>query len=183
MPLRSYLQVISLHSFITLYPVIFIWSYIWSNSINRTPPLSQFRPTGMASPPLADPGPPTADPGPLFWCHWDSIDFPKPPLDASWAAKCVSETTPGPIQIRKTPKTGSLKLARDFNQKLSHGHLLAIQRPPKRVAMDLNGFPQGPSRRQRGAKRTSQDRSGTPKKVPRPARASPRASVLIKTVF
>ena len=33
------------------------------------------------------------------------------------------------------------------------------------------------------AQKASQDRPGTPKKVPRPARASPRASVLIKTVF
>ena len=128
-------------------------------------------PRARHPPPPADPGPPTADPGPLFWSQWDSIEFPKPPLDASWAAKRVSETTPGPIQIRKTPKTESLK---DFPQKLSHGHLLAIQGAPRMVAMDLKGFPQQPSRRQRGAKRTSQDRPGTSKKVLRPARAYPR---------
>ena len=102
---------------------------------------------------------PTLDPP--FGLHSDWIDFPKPSLDASWAARRVFGSLCGPSKHRSKRKMKVLKFAQYFPQILSPGQLLLIQVPPQRPPLDLIHSTKGLLGPRPGAKNTSWDLSWT----------------------
>ena len=135
------------------YPVLF-----WSNTSKRDPPLSRASEAGHGlPPPPADPGPPRPTLDPPFGVQSDSIDFPKPPLDASWVAERVFGRLSFPSKHRLKRKLKMLKFAQYFPQLLRPSELLLIQDPPKSPPLDRIHSTKGRLVPRRGAKNTSWD--------------------------
>ena len=124
-----------------------------------------------------------------------------------WPALCDLGTSQGPLEMQQVCMLKTLEIyvfGLSELQKITLELFFGPPRPPSDASNSATllfrvdpGRPQGvpgsPRDLQKGPKaclgisqvahKASQDRSGSSKKVPRPARASPRASVLTKTVF
>ena len=98
---------------------------------------------------------------PPFGRHLDSIDFPRPSLDTSRAARRVIGSLLCPSKKRTKRKMKMFKFAQYFPQNLSPGELLLIQDPPKRPPLDLIHFTKPLLGPRHGAKNTSWDLSWT----------------------